>query len=146
MRIAVTGARYVLGLILFVFGLNGFLGFLEQPPPPEAAGAFMGALVESGYVMTLVKAAEVVIGAMLLAGRWVPLALTALVPISVNIALYHVVLDLSMPGTAVAVSVFALNVFLMWAYRAYYEPLKTAKAVPAVGAASEPAAVVPSAA
>lgn len=132
MRLAVTGARYVLGVILFVFGLNGFLGFLEQPPPPEAGGAFLGALVESGYVMTIVKATEVVVGALLLAGRFVPLALVALVPISVNIALYHVVLDPAVPGVIVAVAVFALNVFLIWAYRAYYAPLKTAKATPAV--------------
>ena len=132
MRLAITGARYLLGIVLFVFGLNGFLGFIPQPPPPEAGGAFLGALVGSGYVMTLVKATEVVVGALLLAGRFVPLALVALVPISVNIALYHAVLDPAVPGVIVAVAVFALNVFLIWAYRSYYDPLKTARATPAV--------------
>jgi putative oxidoreductase len=43
-----TASRIALGLIFTVFGLNGFFGFIPQPPPPEAAGAFAGALAASG--------------------------------------------------------------------------------------------------
>jgi hypothetical protein len=35
MKIASTIARYLLALILIVFGLNGFLHFLPQQPPPS---------------------------------------------------------------------------------------------------------------
>ena len=36
---AIAGARIVLGLIFFVFGLNGFLQFLPQPPMEGGAAA-----------------------------------------------------------------------------------------------------------
>jgi hypothetical protein len=121
-------ARYLLGLILLVFGLNGFLNFLPMPPMPEAAGAFMGALVSSGYLMMLVKATEVLVGVALLANRYVPLALVVLMPISINIVLFHAFL--APAGIAPAALVFVLNAFLMYAYRGYYQPLKTTVAEP----------------
>ena len=89
--------------------------------------------------MTFVKATEVVVGVLLLAGRWVPLALLALLPVTVNILLFHLFLDPALPGMGVAVLVFALNAFLIWPYRAHYAPLKEARAVPADAApAGEP--------
>ena len=90
--LAPTAARIFLGLIFFVFGLNGFLQFMPQPPQPEAAGAFIGALAATGYMFPLIKGTEVVAGLLLLSGRFVPLALTLLAPIIVNIALFHTVL------------------------------------------------------
>ena len=133
MRLAITAARIVLGLIFLVFGLNGFLGFIPQPPPAPASGALLGAFAESGYLFPLIKVTEIVTGALLLAGRFVPLALIALLPVTVNILALHLFLDPALPGMAIAVVVFALNVFLIWAYRAYYAPLKEAAATPAVG-------------
>lgn len=135
MRLAITVSRYLLGVVFLVFGLNGFLGFIPQPPPVPAAGALLGAFVESGYLMTLVKATEVVVGALLLANRFVPLALLALLPVTVNIFALHLFLDPSLPGMAIAALVFALNAFLIWAYRAYYAPLKEAVAAPAAAPA-----------
>ena len=48
-RFAPPAARILLGLFFFVFGLNGFLQFLPQPPVPQTRGAFMGALAATGY-------------------------------------------------------------------------------------------------
>jgi len=86
-----TIARYLLGLIFVVFGLNFWLGFIPVPPPPEdsAAAAFMGAIYASGF-LTVVKILEVLGGALLLAGRYVNFALAVLGPIVVNIVLYHI--------------------------------------------------------
>ena len=39
-----TGARLLLGLIYFVFGLNGVLNFLPSPPMPETAMGFLEGL------------------------------------------------------------------------------------------------------
>ncbi|MEE8524872.1 MAG: DoxX family membrane protein [Thermoanaerobaculia bacterium] len=87
-------ARYLLGLVFFVFGLNGFFGFLPPPEVPEgAAQAFMGGLAGTGYFFVLLKITETVSGALLLAGRYVPLALLLLAPVVVNIAAYHIFLD-----------------------------------------------------
>ena len=41
-RFAPAAARTILGLVFFVFGLNGFLGFLPQPPIPEPAASTVG--------------------------------------------------------------------------------------------------------
>ena len=44
MKILSTVARLLLGLMFTVFGLNGFLNFLPQPPVPAPAAQFLGAL------------------------------------------------------------------------------------------------------
>jgi uncharacterized membrane protein YphA (DoxX/SURF4 family) len=129
-----TAARIVLGLIFFVFGLNGFLHFLPQPPPPPAAGAFAGALFATGYFFPLLKSIEVASGALLLAGLFVPLALTLLAPIIVNIVAFHLFLA---PGNYPLVGlVLACELYLAWAYRAAFAPMLARRAQPAGRAAA----------
>jgi putative oxidoreductase len=88
MKIASTVARYLLGFIFFVFGLNGFLHFIPMPPPAGTAGQFMGALFVSHFLF-VVFLLELVPAILLLAGRYVPLALVLLGPVIVNIFLFH---------------------------------------------------------
>jgi putative oxidoreductase len=89
MKIAALIARILLGLIFFVFGLNGFLHFIPMGPMPTGdAGQFIGALFHSHYIV-VVAALQVIGGALLLVGRYVPLALILLGPVIVNILLYH---------------------------------------------------------
>ena len=135
MKIAVTVARVLAGLMLFVFGLNGFLGFIPQPAPPTEGGAFLGAL-QNGGVLPVVKAFEVVIGALLLTGRFVPLALVMLVPIAINVVLYHAVFDVA--GGVGAYVLAALTVFLIGAYRGHLMPLLVAKAEPLAATSAGP--------
>jgi putative oxidoreductase len=71
-----TIARLGLGLAFLVFGLNGFLQFLPQPPMSGAPADFLGALFVTGYMFPLIKGTEVLAGALLLSNRFVPLALT----------------------------------------------------------------------
>ena len=88
MKIASTIARYLLGLIFFVFGLNGFLHFIPQPPPPGVAGQFLGALFVSNFLI-VVFLLEIIPAVLLLINRYVPLALVLLGPVIVNIFLFH---------------------------------------------------------
>lgn len=88
MKIAALIARILLGLLFLVFGLNGFLHFIPTPPPSGLAGQYMGALFISHYLV-FVFAVQVIGGALLLANRFVPLALILLGPILVNILLFH---------------------------------------------------------
>jgi putative oxidoreductase len=89
MKIAVTIARILLGLLFTVFGLNGFLHFLKMPPPTgQLAGQYMGALFLSHYLV-VVFLLQVIGGVLLLANRYVPLALALLGPVLVNILLFH---------------------------------------------------------
>lgn len=132
---APTAARILLGLIFTVFGLNGFLNFLPMPPMPDAAGTFLGALVGSGYLMALVKGTEVAVGLLLLSNRFVPLALTVIAPIVLNIVLFHAFL--APAGMVVPLVVLALELFLAWSYRDAFAPMLKAKNEPALGQASE---------
>src|SRR4029453_16101056 len=92
MKIVVLIARLLLGLIFVVFGLNGFLNFLNMGPPPTGlAGQFIGALFLSHYYW-VVAALQIVGGVLLLVNRFVPLALVLLGPVIVNIICYHVFL------------------------------------------------------
>ncbi len=125
---AIVAARIVLGLIFFVFGLNGFLGFIPQPPMEGGAAAFMGALAATGYMFPLIKGTEVVAGLLLLGNRYVPLALVLLAPVVVNIVAFHTVLA---PPNPVTFLVLGLLGFLAWAYRDSYRGVLAAKASPA---------------
>ena len=121
-----TGARILLGLVLVVFGLNGFFQFMPQPSLPEPATDFLGAILATGYLMLLVKVLEIGIGVLLLANRYVPLALVLLAPISVNIVSFHLFLDPAGIGAAALVTL--LNAYLLFVYRNEYKPLLSAKA------------------
>ena len=130
MQKATLGARIVLGLIYFVFGLNYFFHFLPLPEMPEGAANFMGALAATGYMFPFVKVTEIIGGALLLAGFFVPLAMTILAPITLNILVFHLFLEPS--GTPMALVLVALQVFLAWAYRDSFAGVLNAKAKPSV--------------
>lgn len=123
-----TGIRILLGLMLFVFGLNGFLNFIPQPttPMPEGAIAFATALMKTGYMMQLIAVTQLVVGALLLLNRFVPLALVLLAPFMVNSVAFHIFLERS--GLPMALVIFGLQLYLAWVYRKAYGPLLTAKA------------------
>ncbi len=92
MKIAVLIARILLGLLFAVFGLNGFLHFIpQQSPPTGLAGQYVAALFVSHYLV-VVFLLELIGGLLLLANRFVPLALVLLGPVVVNILLFHVCL------------------------------------------------------
>ena len=93
-------ARYLLGIIFFVFGLNGFLHFIPQPPLSTEAMTFFGGLMAAPYFFPLLKGLEVISGLMLLSNKYVSLALALLAPIVVNIFLYHITLDIAGGGAA----------------------------------------------
>ena len=123
-------ARVLLGLLFVMTGLNGFLDFLPQPktPIPEGAMAFAVAMKNTGYLFQLVAGTQLVSGLLLLLNRFVPLALVLLAPVVVNIALFHIFL--SPLGYQLAVIVFALEVYLAWAYRAAFRSMLAARVAP----------------
>jgi putative oxidoreductase len=105
MKIAALVARILLGLVFFVFGLNGFLHFIPMGPMPSGlAGQFIGVLMQSHYVL-VVAALQTVCGALLLVNRYVPLALTLLGPVIVNILLFHLFMDLKGLPLAIVVAI-----------------------------------------
>mgnify|MGYP003623195300 CR=1 FL=1 len=112
MKIAAIIARVLLGLTFLVFGLNGFLHFIpNQPMPPGLMSQFLDAMVKSQY-QTVVSFFEVVGAVPLLVGRYVPLGLTILGPIVVNILIFHFLLAPSGIPVALVTAVLWLIVFI----------------------------------
>lgn len=103
--------RVLLALILIIFGLNKFLNFMPFPPMPEAAQAFMGALIETGYLMTVVAIIEIIAGIFLLINRYSAFMLILIFPILLNALLFHLFLDLK--GIGGALLTISLTIFLM---------------------------------
>src|SRR5438046_3349846 len=91
MKITNVIVRFLLGLIFLTFGLNGFLHFLPMSSPSGTAGQFIGALFVSHYLVA-VFLLQIIPAVLLLLNRYVPLALTLLAPIIVNILLFHMLM------------------------------------------------------
>ena len=98
-----------------VFGSNAFLHFIPMPPMSGHAGEFIGSMFATGYLQ-VIGSLEVLGGLLLVIGRFVPLGLTLLGPIVVNIVLYHLFMDRN--GMPMALIVAAFSLFLLWQYTA----------------------------
>jgi putative oxidoreductase len=117
MKIVTIIARVFLGLIFVVFGSNAFLHFLPMPPLPQGVtGEYLHAFFASGYVYAI-GGLQVIAGFLLLIGRFVPLGLTILGAIIVNIWLFHILMAPELAGMLPAVVVTILELFLVWRYR-----------------------------
>ncbi len=129
-NISILIARIILGLIFFVFGLNFFLHFIPNNSKPEGnAAAFLGGLFQSGYIFPLIKVIEVICGALLLANRYVALVLVILMPISINILLFHSVLQPGGMPIIISLLIIISQLYLAWSYRDYYKQLFVARPV-----------------
>ena len=118
MKILTIIARILLGLVFVFFGSNGFLHFLPMPPLPQGVtGEYLHAFFASGYVY-VISGFQVVGGLLLLIGRFVPLGLTILAAIIVNIWAFHLLM--APEGLPPAVVVTILELFLVWSYRASF--------------------------
>jgi uncharacterized membrane protein YphA (DoxX/SURF4 family) len=126
--IAVLWARLLLGATFVAAGLSGFLLFHNPPPaPPGLAGAFQAVFFRSGWVL-LVDAVEVSAGALLLADRFVPLALVALASILFNIYAFHI--TMAPAGLPAPIVVTALWLVVAWPLRSHFAPLLSARPLP----------------
>src|SRR5436309_9487787 len=121
MKVVTVIARILLGLVFVVFGSNAFLHFIPMGAPPQGlAGEYFHAFAESGQVY-VIGALQVIGGALLLIGRFVPLGLTILGAIIVNIWLFHIFLAPANFGPAILVTI--LELFLVWRYRDAFKPI-----------------------
>ena len=126
MKTIATIARLLLGCVFVVFGLNIFFQFLHMPPPPAGPATDFGMALFTSHYIYAVGALQVVGGALCLAGRFVPLGLTLLGPVIVNILLFHLLLAPAGLPMAIVVSVLALIV--LWQHRAAFAGLLKSRA------------------
>lgn len=118
-----TGARLILGLLFFVFGLNGFLNFIPTPPMPDNVMAFMNGMMTAPYFFPVLKGSEVICGILLLANIQVPLALLILAPISLQIFLFHAFMTPGLENLVMPLVIIVLGVTIARANWAKFRPL-----------------------
>lgn len=114
-------ARYLLALMLLVFGLNKFLGFMEMPPMPEAAQAYLQAVGSTGILFPLLGIIYIATAVALVINKFAPLMLLILTPVTVNILIFHA--TLAPGGIAPGLILAVLNVLALFHYKSTYQPL-----------------------
>lgn len=120
MKIASLISRYLLGFMYVVLGLNGFLGFIPLPAFTGNPADFMRIISATGF-LHFVKGLEVVAGLTLLSGQFARLGAIVLMPITINILLFHLLIERGNP--VMGLVMLAMNTLILLGY---YEDLKGA--------------------
>lgn len=105
-------ARYLIGVLLIVFGANKFFQFIPMQPMPEAAQAYMMGLGGAWYFFPLLGLSEVAVGLSFVFNKYVNLALLILAPIAINMVGFHLAFDIA--GGIPAYFVFIGGLALGW--------------------------------
>ncbi len=129
MRIVSIICRYLLGLLFTVFGLNGFLHFIHQPPPANPLALQFFVAVSASHFAVFFFAVQVVGGLLLLSGYFVTLALTLLAAELYNILAFHLMFE-SGAGIGPGVVACVLWVLVFLQYRASFTSMFKPKPVP----------------
>lgn len=119
MKKATTIARILLGAIFTLFSLMYFFNMMPAKEMHGATATFMTGLFSSGYMMTLVKAIELICGIALITGQFVPLTTVVIFPITLNIFLFHAFLEPA--SVAMSIVLLALNLFLAYTQKERYQ-------------------------
>jgi len=107
MKLVHTIIRIGLGIMLLAFGLNKFFWFMPDFEFGDHVGAaqLFQAFTDSGYMWPLVGGLEALVGILFITKKFFLAALLALIPISINIVLFHAVLDPPHIGPALLVAI-----------------------------------------
>jgi putative oxidoreductase len=140
MKIVSVIARYLLGLMFTVFGLNGFLNFIHQPPPTNPLAIQFFVAISASHFAAFFFAAQLIAGLLLLSGLYVPLALTVLAAELYNILAFHLTLS---PGIAPALVACVLWVLVFLQYRNSFNGVLAAKTGIVCFVAGRPSASLP---
>ena len=107
-------ARCFLGIVFLVAGINGYVYLFGLEPfvatSPEAMQLF-----QFDYLLVVEKSLEIICGILLLANRYVPLAIAILAPLIANIFLLHVFVDHSL--LVLAIVIIIAYGYLLYHYR-----------------------------
>jgi len=95
-----------------VFGLNGFLNFIHQPPPANPLAVQFFTSVSVSHFAWFFFAVQLVAGVLLLVGYFVPLALVLLAAELYNILAFHITFAPETIAPAVVACVLWVLVFV----------------------------------
>lgn len=118
MIITSTIMRILLGLIMIIFPVNALFIKAFKPKMIDKAQKVMDTFRDTGYLLHFIQWTELIIGILLITNYYTPIALLILMPISINILLFHIFL--SPPIVGPGLFIFLMNIFLIWSYRLEY--------------------------
>ena len=117
----ITGIRFLLGLIMVNSGLNKFLHYMPMPEMTEQAMELMGAFGASGYMFPLIAITEIIAGILLLSKKYTALGAVLMMPITVNILLFHAFLDTA--GMVMGIVLLLINIVILVSEKKHLYPL-----------------------
>jgi len=123
------GARVGLALPFLLGGMQKFVNPAEALTGPPASVDFFSAMQRT-FVFNELAAVQVLVAVMLLADVWVPLALTALAPISLTILPYEIIY-FGWPKPLLGIFVLLAQAYLVWVHRDAFRPLLSLRPPPA---------------
>ena len=129
MKYAILACRILLGLAFLVFGANILFPFLHMPTPPPSDAATWSEIMKLHKWMAFIGLCQVIGGLLVLVGRFVPLGLTILAPVLVNILLFHITLA-GGQGIVTGLVLTLLEAFLLVVYRRNFYSLFEASPEP----------------
>jgi uncharacterized membrane protein YphA (DoxX/SURF4 family) len=114
--VLVLVVQTLFGAWFLVHGLNFFVTIFRQPPGASGLShELISTLIATG-LFTWIKAIEVVVGVLLLAHRFVPLAIVAAIPVTLVIAYVNLALNKDTFGLVVGPVILAANALLGFGY------------------------------
>ncbi|HWA33233.1 MAG TPA: DoxX family membrane protein [Cyclobacteriaceae bacterium] len=125
MKITIIIVRSLMGLLFLMSSVGFFLNLFPQPVLEGNLLTFNKGVEASGYLMTLIKATELIAGIAFLSGRFVRIAAVVIFPVIVNI--FMVSLMLAPEGLPVAIFLVLADLFIAFYYRKDYAPMMVAK-------------------
>jgi hypothetical protein len=124
MKYAQLGLTYLFAFVFIVFGSNYYLQFLPLPPMEGVGGQYMG-IIFNAKVLMIVKTLEILCGILIAANYYRALALSIMLPITINILLFHLLIAGDNP--IMAFLLVAINIFLLYCHKDKFMGLFSAK-------------------
>ncbi|MDF1883097.1 hypothetical protein JHD49_04015 [Sulfurimonas sp. SAG-AH-194-C21] len=118
----ILGLQILVGLMLVLFGANGFLQFMPMPPPSAQMGAWLGAIAQTGYLFPLIAAIELVAGLAFVFNKFASLMAIILMPVMLNALLAHIFLN-DVAGMGGALIVVLGTLLVMFKNRQRYSEI-----------------------
>ena len=124
MKHLVLIGRLVFGAWMLASGANHFFVTLwPEPSGSEPLGIQLMTGLRDGWMLDVAMIIQMVAGAFILTGLFVPVALCVVMPVSVCAAYWSVILERDPAGAALAAACVGLNGLLMLAYIDYYKDM-----------------------
>lgn len=124
MKIAKLVICVLFGLFMLNSGLNKLLQYMPMPEDlTEAQLEMFGHFKAISWLMPLVAVAEIIGGLLFIIPKLRALGALIMLPISTGILLHHLVLDTAMPGMAISIIIFAINLWILFDNWSKYRPI-----------------------